>query len=1267
MKRFLKMLAFASFLTMVFLAPKLKAACTNLTDVAFLCTSMTANTANVCPGSSFPVSVTFCNTNPYSNQQLNMYIWLQEGSMNTGANITNALGTPGQWLLVGDPGALSAPVPAGSWGSSPLGGGNPFTFTGAWACTTKTFTVVMPSNLKYSTAYRLRVQYAENYAGQNAGSFYDYTFTSAGPNACGNAATLLKSVEGVAAASSIMIYKLDYNFFNSTSNQVQDVIPTLGGCVTIVQASPSPKNGAAAVISGNTVTWQVADASATSVSPYVQTGQVWVEVQLNSCACGQALANTGQFEWTGSGGWISSNTITQHTCDAATVTLNKSQLNMAGLPVVSVNNGDTVQYVLQYNLSGTVLKCFDSFAEMTNGATYSGASAPAGWTTDPSGTSGTADWQVLTDPVTGQQYLQYQDADQGTYKIMQYNTATCGATGANGFCGSGNMMQVDVRIDGNASTGDVGMAFRENGANPPNGYWVIMSIDPNPANLCLQVNTGTPAWPTACKYNAATGLGPVRGVWYTLKAMEQPIGTFYMKYWARGTPEPTGWLVSCTDNSFTCTGGTGITSSTIWSPGLAGQADYMSYQNFKLFTANSLSGATVTDGVPAGMDFQTATGTTSSKPSVGADTGNIVWDFAGSDNGAIGGTLYEGTGTFTWTGIANCLQALSVVNKAQIASTSPALSNSSNTVTLTINCGTPTFTVTPSCTFTNTATRTPTPTYSATPTQTDTASATPTLTDTPSPSDTPTVTATRTSTSTATPTSTITSYNTATDTSTITATPTFTSTSTMTVTRSDTPTATDTATITPSSTQTITYTSTDTITVTATSTSTQSPGPSATNTDTPTDTSTATPTRTVTPTSTQTITYTDTSTVTDTDTITVTYTDTPINSPTDTPTSTDTPTATPTYTDTATQTVTSTVTFTRTETATATDTPTATDTRTVTSTRTQTVTRTCTATITVSPTITLTPVPMPYTIVVSVYNSAGEVVRNLYSGTSQTMPTALNLQSLVLNGQQGYQMTLDGQLANGQDSLFWNEANDAGQQVDNGVYTFQVQVRDQYNHISTLVQQVAVASGQGTNTLEVFASNGEVVYQMALDRSNGDLVSFSLPNGPQFAVGLDASGSPLPKTGLLIALNNSKGADGTVLWSGLGLSGQLLQSGIYTVQLLQSGAGGSVILESRQVVLLRTGTPQGGNIRLVPNPAGTGAGGGTKVTLFYTPSVSGSALAEVYNIAGERVTMGIDSSNSGKISLDMTHAASGTYIVSLTIRDNGMVLYRKVAKLAVVH
>jgi hypothetical protein len=262
---------------------------------------------------------------------------------------------------------------------------------------------------------------------------------------------------------------------------------------------------------------------------------------------------------------------------------------------------------------------------------------------------------------------------------------------------------------------------------------------------------------------------------------------------------------------------------------------------------------------------------------------------------------------------------------------------------------------------------------------------------------------------------------------------------------------------------------------------------------------------------------------------------------------------------------------------------------------------------------------------------------------------------------------LDGQLANGQDTLFWNEANDAGQQAQNGIYTFKVQIRDQFDHISSLVEQVAVASGQGTNTLIIYSSNGEVVYKAQLDRSNGDLISFSLPKGSQFAVGLDAAGNPLPSTGLLIALNSTKGADGTITWSGLGLNGQLLSSGVYTLQLLQSGAGGDVTLESRQVVLLRTGGSQGGAIHLVPNPAGTGVGGGTQVTLFYTPSASGTALAEVYDIAGERVGQGMDSGKTGKILLDMSRAASGTYIVSLTIRDNGMVLYRKVVKLAVLH
>jgi hypothetical protein len=748
----LPILLFA-LLSLAVLAPRAKAACPALPNSAFLCASMTASPDGVCPGGTFPMTLTFCNSDPNSNQPVGFYVWLQEAALNTGGGITAALGTPGQWLLCGSGGALAMPQAAGSWGNAPLAGGDGVTFPGAWACATRSLTLTLPAGLKFNTGYRLRVQYAQNYVNENAGQYYDYAFTSPLPNACGSQPTLLKSVEGTAANGGLMIYNFNYQFFNSTANAIEDVVPSLGGCVSVVQASPNPLDGSPASISGNTVTWSVANADASAVSPFVQSGQVWLEVALSGCACGTALNNTGGFSWAGSGGWQSSNTVSQTTCSGANATLTKAQLNASGNAVSSLADGATVQYVLQYNLSGTMLLCFDSMDKLTNGTIYSGSAAPTGWLVDPTGSWGGIDWQVMKDPATGQLYLQYQDPDTSTYKILQYDVGKCGSTGANGYCAAGNMMQVDVRIDGNASTGDVGMMLREDGSNPPNGYWVIMSIDPNPANLCLQVNVGAnPGWPAACKWNAANGQGPQRGVWYTLKALEQPIGTFSLKYWQRGTPEPTGWLMTCTDGTFTCTTGANITSSTIWRPGLAGQADTMSYQDFKLYSSTALTGATVTDAVPLGIQFQSASGATSSKPAVGATSGSIVWDFSGSDNGAVSGTLYEGTGSFTWTGIASCQLASVVLNTATVASVSPLLSNTSNTTTLAVACGTSS--VTPTITATSTLTLTPTltGTTSATPSTTPTPSASPTVTVTPTQTVSPTASSSPTPRPTATPT-----------------------------------------------------------------------------------------------------------------------------------------------------------------------------------------------------------------------------------------------------------------------------------------------------------------------------------------------------------------------------------------------------------------------------------------------------------------------------------------------------------------------------------
>jgi len=276
-------------------------------------------------------------------------------------------------------------------------------------------------------------------------------------------------------------------------------------------------------------------------------------------------------------------------------------------------------------------------------------------------------------------------------------------------------------------------------------------------------------------------------------------------------------------------------------------------------------------------------------------------------------------------------------------------------VIITIQCGTPTNTPsptqTPSNTPTNAAAVTPTPTATTTQTPTNTPTNTTTPTQTPTNTETPTQTPTNTTTPTQTPT------NTETPTQTPTPTNTNTVTNTPTPTNTETPTQTPTNTITP--TQTPTPTNTETPTQTPTPTNTETPTNTPTNTETPTNT--PTPTNTTTPTQTPTTTNTETPTPTPTNTETPTQTptntETPTNTPTPTNTETPTQTPTPTTTNTPTNTETPTQTPTNTETPTNTPTPTNTETPTQTPTPTNTETPTNTPTNTETPTNTPTNTP----------------------------------------------------------------------------------------------------------------------------------------------------------------------------------------------------------------------------------------------------------------------------------------------------------------------
>jgi len=498
------------------------------------------------------------------------------------------------------------------------------------------------------------------------------------------------SVEGSPYPGSVEMLLVDYRITGSTGGQVQvSISPGLN----ILSAQKDPVSGAAATLSGSIITWNLPSSGGGEYD-----GQLWVRVQVNpGDLAGSTLVST--LSTSGGGGvWNAGNNVTQVVIAGPALTCSPN--------ASALGAGEQVTYTLAYSGFGPTLNCFDDFSGLTQGQTYLSTAIP-GWQDD-GNSAGPSSWKALQENA-GSPYLQYLNSPAG-YRVLYYS---CPSSLGNGedFCGG--MVVADVRIDGNASSGDAAIAFRQDPATGK-GYMVGISIDPNPANLYLQVDSPTPAWPASGTYIAPAGQGPVQGSWYTIKVLESPIGTFMAKYWLRGAPEPTGWMFTCRDATIPCIAGDGL----VLKPGIAGMDDLMSFEDFRVYSPGS---ATVWDTIPAGISYVTATAGVTQAGSL------LSWQVP---------TWNSSSGSFTWVGSPNCPSASGTqTNNSSMSTDLGTLACSSSVV---VNCnGTPTITATISATPTSmvgTGTFTPTPTQTGgtstlTPTSSQTGGTyTPTLT-----------------------------------------------------------------------------------------------------------------------------------------------------------------------------------------------------------------------------------------------------------------------------------------------------------------------------------------------------------------------------------------------------------------------------------------------------------------------------------------------------------------------------------------------------------
>jgi flagellar hook assembly protein FlgD len=307
----------------------------------------------------------------------------------------------------------------------------------------------------------------------------------------------------------------------------------------------------------------------------------------------------------------------------------------------------------------------------------------------------------------------------------------------------------------------------------------------------------------------------------------------------------------------------------------------------------------------------------------------------------------------------------------------------------------------------------------------------------------------------------------------------------------------------------------------------------------------------------------------------------------------------------------------------------------------------------------------PYSVTVNIYNSAGELVRNLFSGdTEYPASQAQVMENATTNG--GVQVDVTGLGGSAGPDLIWGGTNNGGQSVESGAYFVQISSTNSLGQTVTENKPVTVVSAAGSATLGIYNSAGELVDNLSgqLSGLSSQPTGMSLPAGQN---GVVASTTP-GEGGLKINLTLADGQTTTVFWDGMSSQGQPLQSGNYLVTLSQTSGGSSEILKTSPIVLIATKDESANGMAnsalVVPNPVA-----GNWFDVQYQPGSAGAgaytAVGMLYDLAGQRVAEATDDgSGTLRFSGDWS---SGIYLLDFEVHNGSSgTLARRVLKVAIV-
>jgi hypothetical protein len=317
---------------------------------------------------------------------------------------------------------------------------------------------------------------------------------------------------------------------------------------------------------------------------------------------------------------------------------------------------------------------------------------------------------------------------------------------------------------------------------------------------------------------------------------------------------------------------------------------------------------------------------------------------------------------------------------------------------------------------------------------------------------------------------------------------------------------------------------------------------------------------------------------------------------------------------------------------------------------------------------------MPYMVTLTLYNSAGEVVLNLFQGRAEDAPTELKTTSdtmptgILPDGSKAgsigfiFQGALEGYGNGPTSTVYWQGLNNSAQMVGGGTYYAKLDVSDSFGAVASYTKEISVIQATTRQSLTIYNSAGEAVTHLALAAATGSRLD--IKDSTQAVTQDPYTGAVVGGFQINLVQPDGSLSPSSQLWPGTNDRGQLLDPGSYTVELVSEEAGGPTVRETKSIVLLRSPGASGlASAVIGPQPWRGGV-----LQLWFQPlAMAGDGIhVRVYNAAAELVLQDFTPASSGSLNLaSADKLASGIYLVELTWVRGEALMERRVIKLAV--